>query len=217
MPLHAVLGYAVFLALAFGLRAVLHYRQTGSTGFVGLSGPPGSIEWLAGVLFALAVLGGAFAPVAQLLGLVRPWTEASATSLYGLGALLYVLGLGGTLWAQLAMGRSWRIGVDRTERTELVAAGPFRWVRNPIYSWMSLAGAGLVLLAPNALSVLSFAALLVALEIQVRVVEEPHLTRAHGESYRRYAAAVGRFVPGVGCLKDKDFDRFGAGPRPAEG
>jgi protein-S-isoprenylcysteine O-methyltransferase Ste14 len=44
------------------------------------------------------------------------------------------------------------------------------------------------------------AALVLALEIQVRLVEEPHLLRAHGSAYGEYASRVGRFVPGLGRL-----------------
>ena len=49
-------------------------------------------------------------------------------------------------------------------------------------------------------ALLSDLLLIVGLEIQVRLVEEPHLLRSHGESYRRYAERVGRFLPGVGRL-----------------
>jgi protein-S-isoprenylcysteine O-methyltransferase Ste14 len=200
MPGLALIGYASFIALAFGLRAVIHYRATGTTGYVGLSGRVGSAEWCAGVLFAVAVLGGVTAPVAQLLGAVRPWTEeiGAGTAAVGLGC--FALGVAGTLWAQLAMGTSWRIGVDHAAKTDLVARGPFRWIRNPIFTWMTVASAGLVLLAPNPLALASFVALLIALEVQVRAVEEPYLLETHGDAYRRYAAATGRFVPGVGRL-----------------
>jgi hypothetical protein len=44
------------------------------------------------------------------------------------------------------------------------------------------------------------ALVVVANELLVRLVEEPHLRRVHGEVYARYTAAVGRFVPGVGRL-----------------
>lgn len=202
MPLVALVGYAVFLALAFGLRAILHYRRTGTTGFIGLGGRPGSIEWCAGLLFTVALLGGVAAPVAQLLGWIEPWDGGRFGALHAVGALVAAGGIGGTLWAQLAMGDSWRIGVDTGARTDLVvASGPFRWVRNPIFSWMTLASAGLVLLSPNALAVVALVALLVALEIQVRAVEEPYLLRMHGDAYRRYAASTGRFVPGIGRLE----------------
>jgi protein-S-isoprenylcysteine O-methyltransferase Ste14 len=199
MPRTALVGYTLFLALAFGLRALIHYRRNGTTGFVGISGRAGSTEWFAGVLLGIAIVVGGVAPLAQLVGLVTPW-NLDGGMVHATGVALFAAGLAGTLWAQLAMGDSWRIGVDHDTRTALVSQGPFRWVRNPIYTWMTFASAGLVALAPNWLAVASFVALLIALEIQVRVVEEPYLLRTHGESYRRYATDTGRFVPGIGRL-----------------
>jgi protein-S-isoprenylcysteine O-methyltransferase Ste14 len=105
-----------------------------------------------------------------------------------------------TLWAQLAMGDSWRIGVDERERTALVASGPFRLVRNPIYTSMLLGLGGVALLTPNWPAAVAVVALVAALELQVRLVEEPHLLRVHAETYRRYAAETGRFLPGIGRI-----------------
>lgn len=201
MPVVALAGYAVYVAIAFGLRAFLHYRRTGTTGYVGLSGRVGSAEWCAGVLFAIAVLGGVLAPTLQLAGVVAPWQVIRPALGAIAGSACAALGIAGTLAAQLAMGTSWRIGVDHATPTDLVARGPFRFVRNPIFTWMTVTAAGLALAAPNALAVASFLALLLALEIQVRAVEEPFLLRSHGERYRRYAAATGRFVPGIGRLR----------------
>jgi protein-S-isoprenylcysteine O-methyltransferase Ste14 len=42
---------------------------------------------------------------------------------------------------------------------------------------------------------------LVAVELQVRLAEEPYLLRAHGHGYAAYASGVVRFVPGLGRLK----------------
>ncbi|PYG00281.1 hypothetical protein SAMN05216184_104223 [Georgenia satyanarayanai] len=42
--------------------------------------------------------------------------------------------------------------------------------------------------------------LLLAVEIQVRLVEEPYLIRAHGHAYASYSERVGRFLPGLGRL-----------------
>jgi hypothetical protein len=47
--------YGLYLALAFGARTVLRLRRTGSSGFKGISGRPGSTEWAGGVLFAVAL------------------------------------------------------------------------------------------------------------------------------------------------------------------
>lgn len=195
-------GSIVFLLLAFGLRSVVQYRRTGSTGFIGVSGRPGSAEWFGGALFSVAIVAGIAAPILQLAGVVHPYAMLELAWVRAAGGLLYLLGMAGTLWAQFAMGDSWRIGVDLEARTALVAAGPFRWVRNPIFTAMSAATLGLALLVPNVVSLLAMAALLIALEVQVRLVEEPYLTRTHGEQYRRYAASAGRFLPGIGRMEE---------------
>jgi protein-S-isoprenylcysteine O-methyltransferase Ste14 len=57
---------------------------------------------------------------------------------------------------------------------------------------------------PNVLSAAMLVAFAVALEIQVRLVEEPYLLRVHSDAYRRYAARTGRFVPGLGRLRAGD-------------
>jgi protein-S-isoprenylcysteine O-methyltransferase Ste14 len=200
MPRAALAGYLLFLTLAFGLRSLVHRSRTGTTGFVGLSADASPIEVAVGVLFGLALLAGLAAPVLQLAGVVAPWTGLDGVPVRMAAVALYVIGLAGTLWAQFAMGDAWRIGVRKTERTSLVARGPFRWVRNPIYSSMLVATVGLMLAVPNVVSALTLVALLVALELQVRWVEEPYLTRAHGPAYLTYAAGTGRFVPGWGRL-----------------
>ncbi len=144
------------------------------------------------------MLAGGAAPVLQAMRVLTPVATLDTPALHAVGIALYVFGTAGTLWAQLAMGNAWRIGVDEEARTELVGRGPFRWVRNPIFSAMTVATAGLALMVPNVLSGIAVAALVVGLEIHVRLVEEPYLARVHGERYRRYAAVTGRFVPGVG-------------------
>jgi protein-S-isoprenylcysteine O-methyltransferase Ste14 len=98
------------------------------------------------------------------------------------------------------MRSSFRIGVDDAEQTELITDGPFAVVRNPIYSAMLPAVLGLVLLTGNAGGIAGFALLVVALELQTRLVEEPYLLRVHGQAYASYAARVGRFLPGAGRL-----------------
>jgi protein-S-isoprenylcysteine O-methyltransferase Ste14 len=196
----ALAGYTVFLLLAFGLRTVVHYQRTGSTGFVGFTGRPGSAEWWGGVLFALAIVAGGASPVLQLAGVLTPAALPLQPLLQGFGIALFAAGIAGTLWAQLAMGESWRVGVDPSERTTLVVAGPFRWVRNPIFTAMTTATLGLALLVPNVASLAALVSLMLALEMHVRLVEEPYLRRTHGDSYERYASSAGRFFPGVGRL-----------------
>ena len=194
----ALVCYLVFMVLAFGVRAVVHRRRTGSAGFNGMRGRPGSAEWFAGVLFVVAVVAGLVAPVSQLVGVVSPVADSWVTRVAG-GAVA-VAGIVATLWAQGAMGDSWRVGVDPEETTGLVTSGPFALVRNPIFTTMTVAGLGLTLLAPNVVAIAALVALAAAVELQVRVVEEPYLIGVHGKTYLTYASHVGRLVPGVGRL-----------------
>lgn len=196
----ALVLYVAYLALAFGLRTAIQLRRTGSSGFHGIGGRPGSPEWIAGVGFALALLLGVAAPILALADVVEPFDALDTAPLHVLGAVLAVGGIVATFLAQVAMGTSWRIGVDPAERTALVTSGPFALVRNPIFAAMLPTALGLTLLVPSWVALLGLAGLFLALELQVRVVEEPYLRQTHGAEYATYARRVGRFLPGVGRL-----------------
>ena len=195
----ALLLFVVYLAVGFGLRSWLQVRRTADTGFRGISGRPGGPEWWAGILFAMALVAGLLGPVTALLGL-EPVQVLTGSGIQVVGVVATSVGILGTFLTQVAMGSSWRIGVDESERTELVTSGPFAWVRNPIFTAMAVTGIGLALMVPNAVALAGALLLLVALQLQVRVVEEPYLLRTHGDAYAAYAARTGRFVPGTGRL-----------------
>jgi protein-S-isoprenylcysteine O-methyltransferase Ste14 len=192
--------YFVYLTLAFGLRSVIQLRRTGSTGFKGVSGSPGSLEWYAGILFGVALIIGVLAPVLDVTDVLEPIGAIDGPGAHAAGLVLFGLGLAATLHAQLAMGESWRVGVDESERTDLVTGGPFAVVRNPIFAAMIPTSLGLTLMVPNVVAFAGFAALVLALEIQVRLVEEPYLRAAHGQAYTSYAARTGRFAPRIGRI-----------------
>lgn len=193
--------FVVFAALGFGWRSWVQHRATGSTGFRGLGGRPGSVEWCAGLGFGAALLAAIAGPLLQLLGVVTPWALITAPWLQAVGLALALLGIAGTVYAQRDMGESWRIGVDHSETTVLVRSGVFGMVRNPIYSAMLLFAAGIALVTPNWVAVAGLLLLFGSVEAQVRAVEEPYLAGVHGEPYRAYLATVGRFVPALGVSR----------------
>jgi protein-S-isoprenylcysteine O-methyltransferase Ste14 len=195
VPSLTLMALALYGAVAIGWRSWLQWRRTGSTGFRGISGRAFSAEWIGGALLVVAFVLAPSAGLVALVGLVDTHAPVVAP-----GLALFAAGCAGTIAAQLSMGDAWRIGVDERERTELVARGLFRFCRNPIFSSMILLLAGVALLVPNAIALAALVAGVVGLEIQVRLVEEPYLLRAHGEAYARYAARVGRFVPWFGRL-----------------
>lgn len=198
----ALILYGLSLMLTFGVRIAVQVRRTGSTGVHGLDPSAAPVEKFAGALFVTSLAMGAVAPLLTLLGVLEPIAALDSPVGNALGIVLGLAGVLLTFGAQLAMGNAWRIGVDPEERTELVTDGPFGLVRNPIYSAMIPTVFGLVLMVPNVLAIAVLVGLVVALELQVRRVEEPYLLRTHGDAYAGYAARVGRFVPGLGLLRD---------------
>jgi hypothetical protein len=78
----------------------------------------------------------------------------------------------------------------------LVADGPYRYLRNPLYLGIILMAFGIALAASRS----GFVVLVVAVTVfQYRLTlrEERALAATQGESYRRYLAAVPRMLPSL--------------------
>jgi protein-S-isoprenylcysteine O-methyltransferase Ste14 len=199
MAITALVLFVVFLVLTAGVRGWMQVRRTGDTGDRRAAARRNPVQrWIDAVAAVGALALGVASPVAALLGLdpvVRGRWLAQC------GVALVLVGTVATFAAQLGMGDSWRVGVDPEERTALVTTGPFALVRNPVLSAVLVTCLGLALMVPTVVGLAGLALVVVANELLVRLVEEPHLHRVHGEEYASYAAAVGRFVPGVGRLR----------------
>jgi protein-S-isoprenylcysteine O-methyltransferase Ste14 len=189
----------VYLVFAFGVRVVVSLRTTGRTGIVGLAGAPAP-ELIGGCLFFAGIVTGGASPILVKTGDLGTIDALDVDGVHAAGIALVAMGIIGTFLAQMQMGTSWRIGVDEGERTDLITGGLFSLVRNPIYTFMLTAWIGFALMVPTWLAVSSILIGLVGLEVQVRMVEEPHMIRTHGEPYRSWAARVGRFIPRLGRL-----------------
>jgi protein-S-isoprenylcysteine O-methyltransferase Ste14 len=190
--------YIAFGVLALGARCWMQWRRTGSTGYRGISRRLGFVGLLGGIAFIVAMVGGLAAPMLQLLGVVSPLHILDHRWINAAGLVLAVCGLAATMYAQLDMGDSWRVGVDTSETTALVCTGTFNVVRNPIFAAMLVFMGGQTLLAPNPVALVVFTIFLAAVEVSVRAVEEPYLLGVHGDEYHDYTARVGRFVPRIG-------------------
>jgi len=201
LPLIAVL---VFYGLGFGWRTWVQLRRYGSSGIVLFrSGRLGQhLREALFVVLAVALLAeAALAAVAprRLPGLV-PLAPATAAVLRATGTVMVLGATALMLAAQLDLGASWRVGIDEGARPGLVTGGLYRYSRNPIYVAMLTALLGFALLLPSWISL----GLLIGAGLGIRRHvrdEAAYLARTYGEEYRRYAARVGRFVPGVGRLR----------------
>lgn len=109
------------------------------------------------------------------------------------GLILMLLALIWTIVAQNQMKNSWRIGIDKDVKTELVTSGLFSISRNPVFLGMITSLVGLFFLTPNAISLLFLILGYVLIQVQIRL-EEEFLYRQHGEKYLDYLIKVRRLI-----------------------
>ena len=207
----AGLLYGSSAAVLLVARSWQQKRATGSSGFRGFTGMrTGRADRVGGLSFATAVAAGLASPALAAAHRLPVATRPKALTWAG-----GTVAAGGIVLASLAqqtMGESWRIGVDPTEQTDLVTDGVFTLVRNPIFTAMVAVQAGTAAMAPTWLSVTGVAALVLACQVQTRLVEEPYLLRTHDDTYAAYARRTGRFLPGLGRLHTATLQ-----PRTAKG
>lgn len=95
--------------------------------------------------------------------------------------------------AQSQMASSWRIGIDENNKTELVTNGLFSISRNPIFLGIMIANVGLLLIIPNAFTLLIVSLSTVSINTQIRL-EETFLEKSHGAAYINYCKKVRRWL-----------------------
>ena len=94
--------------------------------------------------------------------------------------------------AQSQMANSWRIGIDENNKTELVTKGLFYFSRNPIFLGIMIANIGLLLVIPNAITLLIVSLSTISINTQIRL-EEEFLKKSHGTKYLEYSRKVRRW------------------------
>ncbi|MFV2038673.1 MAG: isoprenylcysteine carboxylmethyltransferase family protein [Acidimicrobiales bacterium] len=186
----AFVGYALLITLAFGVRTLLHIRQTGHHGWLPASSRVGAIGDGTFSVGVAAALGGTALTLFGVLGEAEP---AVALGIFGL--VLVYGGAAIALMAQAQMGEAWRAGVDVQATSQLVVGGLYRFSRNPFYVGMILATAGVALAVPQVTTALGLVLVSAGSYIDARYVEEPVLVEGHGDTYARYRERTARFFP----------------------
>lgn len=140
-------------------------------------------------------------PTALILVIVGKPTTASA----GAGIALAALGELVRIWAVGYSGMTTRS--DVVTAPQLVTAGPYAYLRNPLYAGNAITALGFWLAFSGAVSPAIAALMLAALVVSVGFVyatiiplEEEYLTRTFGAAYTEYASRVQRVIPLRGAL-----------------
>src|SRR5882724_10110921 len=126
-------------------------------------------------------------------GITRP---SQIGVMHWVGLALVVLGGALAVWCILTfalVGKGTPAPFDPPRK--LVAAGPYRWSRNPMYIGAGIALCGAALFYQSAALVAFAAGFLVVTHLFVVFYEEPTLERTFGAQYADYRNAGARWVP----------------------
>jgi len=113
------------------------------------------------------------------------------------GLTLYLMGFSVMIWALLCIGGNYQLGGSAPRKSdEFVCAGPYQYIRHPMYSAALSIALGLALLAQSLAVFIVFCAF-VALIIRLIPIEEGELAQAYRERYDAYRAKAKRLIPFV--------------------
>ena len=152
--------------------------------------------WLTGALATIALLHlGAILAYLVNPSLLRWSTFEASEMIRWIGVALSCLGMAGEIWAAVALGASYSPMLRVADEHVVVTAGPYRWIRHPLYAFWLPVTIGWGAATCNWFIVVSGTALIFVLAV-IRVPrEEAMMLRGFGESYRRYMTRTGRFIP----------------------
>jgi protein-S-isoprenylcysteine O-methyltransferase Ste14 len=98
------------------------------------------------------------------------------------------------IWARFTIGTNWSGVVTLKEDHELVQAGPYRFVRHPIYSGILLMGLGTQIVYAEAFGfeLLLFVSAVFAYKLRI---EEDLMTEQFPSQYKEYRRHVKAIIP----------------------
>jgi protein-S-isoprenylcysteine O-methyltransferase Ste14 len=101
----------------------------------------------------------------------------------------------GVVFFELAiffMKSSWRVGVDRETKTDLITDGIYKYSRNPAFVGFDMMFVGLFLTYTNISTFLVMCLNLIAIHLQI-LQEEKYLKESFGDKYDMYLEATSRY------------------------
>jgi len=196
-----ILGIGIVLLL--GMLVVTKQVTTGSI----LDKPKGKfLVQLVNIfnLFFLLVVNPlvAILLIAQRLGTADPTRLDIGTpwlfiTLAIIGIILYVMGYLLMAWALISLRSNYQLGGSTPRDTDkLIIAGPYRFLRHPMYAAALYISLGLACLTQSLACFAVFVIYLVLISLLIPV-EEKGLQQAYGQQYIAYQQKTGKLIPFV--------------------
>ena len=139
---------------------------------------------LYGGMFIAALVLRTFWPMPILRHPVTPW----------LGLVLLMLGLAIVIPGRRALQAAGTNVNPSLPTTAIVASGPFRFSRNPLYVGLTLLYCGLTLAVNTWWGFILLLPILIIMHRGVVLREERYLREKFGDAYRQYCSRVARYL-----------------------
>ncbi|MCM1100035.1 MAG: isoprenylcysteine carboxylmethyltransferase family protein [Acetatifactor muris] len=183
---------AVLLMIAFyGVYFVklFHQRKQGiQTNLLG-KGKTGFIKFIETILKIVTYI----VPAVEVIGIfVNTYLDLAWLRI--IGAVLGGLGVGVFVISVITMRDSWRAGVPKDEKTELVTSGIYAYSRNPAFLGFDLIYIGELLMFFNRYLLVITLSAVIMLHLQIVYVEEEFLITTFGDGYLAYKKKVCRYI-----------------------
>ena len=111
---------------------------------------------------------------------------------YVLGLAVIALGLVTFIKAMIDMKSSWRVGIDKEVKSNLITNGIYQHSRNPAFVGFDLMFAGLFLAYPNILTLIVAVSNIIGMHLLI-IQEEKHLKAVFGDDYITYMKKTPRY------------------------
>jgi protein-S-isoprenylcysteine O-methyltransferase Ste14 len=108
--------------------------------------------------------------------------------------LLTATGVAVAFWARWHLGANWSGVVTLKEGHELIRTGPYRAIRDPIYTGILLGLLGTAIAIGEVRGLLAVAIAWLSFYVKARR-EESFLTQEFGEKFEAHAKQTGMFLP----------------------
>ena len=188
--------FIIYIFLVFVLRSYLLWKKTSINPLTfnrgdDAHGYNGKVYGFIAILEFIVVSIHAFVPSFHKYLMPFWYLEYELLQWIGWSMLIFSLIL---VWlAQSSMKNSWRIGIDKKKKSELITEGFYAYSRNPIFLGMTIANLGLFLVLPNAFTLLIVSLSTISINTQIRF-EEEFLLKNFGDKYEQYSNKVNRWV-----------------------
>lgn len=191
-----IVYFILYYGVLFVLNSYIVYKRTGKNPYV-LGKSLGIISFtekcikLTGIVIPVVLITYIF--FEEVYRYLIPIFYLENVLLDFAGILIMLVGFVICYTAQYYMKNSWKIGIDKEEKTQLVTNGIFKYSRNPFFLGSLLSYIGIFFILPNIMTFAIGIAYYILIQIQVRL-EEENLILTIGSLYKDYSAKVRRWI-----------------------